>query len=216
MQGDIRVEIQPEPTSPNIVEVGPPQSLAGSGNQASQTNELNKSVDIINQLPPEPNGWALSAAGAGAPGAETAPAPGFAPSASQLFVAPHSQRQLTREEEESIRRQRGPRLPEETRRNLNPKELFMVELYERLSGVPFCVRDLPLLGQALDILPLRLLRRDIEACAKFPGTNPGAFIVRDGMKHVLSKAKETQKLLPKNRIRPYSEARDNPQKRAGK
>lgn len=75
---------------------------------------------------------------------------------------------------------------------MNPHLLGCIEEYEIRAGVPFCVSDLDFLSQAIKLSDHRFVFRAIGSCADFPPEQPGYFIVKDGMKHVLSNVESTR------------------------
>jgi len=124
--------------------------------------------------------------GAGACGAASAPPPAAPPAANALYLRPKSERQLRQVQVDGLYELRGERVSNAARQRLTTKQISCVETYERLAGIPFCVEDMKFLDRALTLTSHVLVLRGIRDCSRFPEENPGFYIVRDGMKHILS------------------------------
>jgi hypothetical protein len=122
--------------------------------------------------------------GASADVATPAPPPSAPPSASAQFVRAQSERQLRQRQLESLYALRGARVTHQQRMLMSSAEVSCIETYERLSGVPFCLGDMPFLNQALTNTSHEKVLRAIRKSSGWPNEDPGEVIFLNGMKHV--------------------------------
>lgn len=118
-----------------------------------------------------------------ASGAVAAPPPAAPPGASELFVAPLSQRLRHPGRWNAVLAARGPRLTRDERLTLPPSQVACVEAFERFLGIPFCGADLIELKKAMTRRGGRFVKRRIEECARsifaYDATREGmAFITK--------------------------------------
>lgn len=102
----------------------------------------------------------------GASGAAAASPPAAPPVASELFVAPLSQRLRHPGRWDAVLAARGPRLTRDERLALPPSQVPCVEAFERYLAIPFCGADLPWLKKAMVGRGGRFVKRRIEECAR--------------------------------------------------
>lgn len=137
-------------------------------------------------------GGRMSAAADGA--APAAPPPSRPPLASARFTDRHVERELRQAQVEALYGLRGERVNTTQRKRMTSSEISCIETFERLSGVPFCARDLAFLNKCLAFTSHLLVLRAIRDCSRFPKENPGQFLHRDGMSHVWNTVESNTKL----------------------
>jgi hypothetical protein len=69
---------------------------------------------------------------------------------------------------------------------MTTREISCIEVYENVSGTPFCVKDLAWLNKSLAFTSHEKVLRAIRYCSEFPKPplTPGFYLVKNGFEHV--------------------------------